>query len=423
MPVSRLLKSCAIPPASWPTASIFCAWRSCSSLRRSASSPARRSVMSSLRMIAPAISASRLRSGTAELRMVFWTPSKVSICTSSFVRRLPLEEGALPGPLPGRDRLARVGPPPATRRQVLPAGVAGPAPDGAAGGVPEPHAGVAVEDPDADGQIVEHLFQQLHAPRQRVLAPFPLERDFGEVARQLGQTQVGRARRSRLPAVDLERAEQPAVGREQRRGPRRPNALSSSGPRQRSVADSRARSPMTTRSRRIAANALGPASGSSGHGAQRAGQSRRQAWVPRPAGAPRLRRRAPGTQASRSNAVDLDQADDAVEHRAELEPGGDLFEQPALAARQQLGPRPARWYPPARRPCVRRRRPRRARSRRGHARGRTPPSARRNRYWSDQPAAPRAMAVCIPVTTRSRSSACNPLVPPRRAGLPKVGRR
>ena len=31
MPVSRLLKSCAMPPVSWPTASIFCAWRSASS--------------------------------------------------------------------------------------------------------------------------------------------------------------------------------------------------------------------------------------------------------------------------------------------------------------------------------------------------------------------------------------------------------
>ena len=28
MTVSRLLKSCAIPPVSWPTASIFCDWRS-----------------------------------------------------------------------------------------------------------------------------------------------------------------------------------------------------------------------------------------------------------------------------------------------------------------------------------------------------------------------------------------------------------
>ena len=31
MPVSRLLKSCAMPPVSWPTASIFCDWRSASS--------------------------------------------------------------------------------------------------------------------------------------------------------------------------------------------------------------------------------------------------------------------------------------------------------------------------------------------------------------------------------------------------------
>ena len=30
MPVSRLLKSCAMPPVSWPTASIFCDWRSAS---------------------------------------------------------------------------------------------------------------------------------------------------------------------------------------------------------------------------------------------------------------------------------------------------------------------------------------------------------------------------------------------------------
>lgn len=31
IPASRLLKSCARPPVSWPTASIFCDWRSCSS--------------------------------------------------------------------------------------------------------------------------------------------------------------------------------------------------------------------------------------------------------------------------------------------------------------------------------------------------------------------------------------------------------
>ena len=33
MAVSRLLKSCATPPASCPTASIFCAWRNCASRR------------------------------------------------------------------------------------------------------------------------------------------------------------------------------------------------------------------------------------------------------------------------------------------------------------------------------------------------------------------------------------------------------
>ena len=29
MACSMLLKSCAMPPVSWPTASIFCDWRSC----------------------------------------------------------------------------------------------------------------------------------------------------------------------------------------------------------------------------------------------------------------------------------------------------------------------------------------------------------------------------------------------------------
>ena len=47
MTVRRLLKSCATPPASRPTASIFWAWRSCASLWRSASSARLRSVMSS----------------------------------------------------------------------------------------------------------------------------------------------------------------------------------------------------------------------------------------------------------------------------------------------------------------------------------------------------------------------------------------
>ena len=46
--MSRLLKSCAMPPASRPTASIFWAWRSCSSLWRSASSARLRSVRSTV---------------------------------------------------------------------------------------------------------------------------------------------------------------------------------------------------------------------------------------------------------------------------------------------------------------------------------------------------------------------------------------
>ena len=44
--MSRLLKSWAMPPASRPTASIFCDWRSCSSSRRRSSSAWRRSVTS-----------------------------------------------------------------------------------------------------------------------------------------------------------------------------------------------------------------------------------------------------------------------------------------------------------------------------------------------------------------------------------------
>ena len=46
MPCSRLLKSWAMPPVSWPTASIFCDWRSASSVRRSVSAASFSSVMS-----------------------------------------------------------------------------------------------------------------------------------------------------------------------------------------------------------------------------------------------------------------------------------------------------------------------------------------------------------------------------------------
>ena len=47
MAVSMLLKSWAMPPARCPMASIFWAWRSCSSLSLSAASALLRSVMSS----------------------------------------------------------------------------------------------------------------------------------------------------------------------------------------------------------------------------------------------------------------------------------------------------------------------------------------------------------------------------------------
>ena len=43
---SRLLKSCAMPPVSWPTASIFCACRSCSCAASSSASRALSAVMS-----------------------------------------------------------------------------------------------------------------------------------------------------------------------------------------------------------------------------------------------------------------------------------------------------------------------------------------------------------------------------------------
>ena len=56
-------------------------------------------VMSWLTTMAPTISPSRVRSGTAELRIVFCAPSKVSMCTHLVERRLALEDGARGGPL------------------------------------------------------------------------------------------------------------------------------------------------------------------------------------------------------------------------------------------------------------------------------------------------------------------------------------
>ncbi len=56
MPASRLLKSCASPPVSWPTASIFCDWRSASSTRSRSSA--------SVRSLSFASVSSRVRSAT-----------------------------------------------------------------------------------------------------------------------------------------------------------------------------------------------------------------------------------------------------------------------------------------------------------------------------------------------------------------------
>ena len=51
--ISRLLKSCAMLPVSWPSASIFCDWASCSCARSSAACASRRSVMSRVILAKP----------------------------------------------------------------------------------------------------------------------------------------------------------------------------------------------------------------------------------------------------------------------------------------------------------------------------------------------------------------------------------
>ncbi|MCY1422329.1 hypothetical protein D9M71_380060 [compost metagenome] len=61
MPVSMLLKSWAMPPVSWPTASIFCAWRKASSARsRSNISFCRRSLASASWRVRAATRSSRV---------------------------------------------------------------------------------------------------------------------------------------------------------------------------------------------------------------------------------------------------------------------------------------------------------------------------------------------------------------------------
>ena len=63
MVVSRLLKSCAMPPVSWPTASIFCAWCSRSSAACSAAAVSRASVTS----VIAAITRSRRPAGSRSI--------------------------------------------------------------------------------------------------------------------------------------------------------------------------------------------------------------------------------------------------------------------------------------------------------------------------------------------------------------------
>ena len=78
MPASRLLKSCAKPPVSWPTASIFCDWRKASSVAarsRKAVSMRSRSVALSSRK------AASLRLRSAALRALAAT-SLMKVCSS-----------------------------------------------------------------------------------------------------------------------------------------------------------------------------------------------------------------------------------------------------------------------------------------------------------------------------------------------------
>ena len=65
--ISRLLKSCATPPVSWPMVSIFCAWRNCScAFSRAATSFIRSAVRCSTRCSSVAVnSASAVRSAAS----------------------------------------------------------------------------------------------------------------------------------------------------------------------------------------------------------------------------------------------------------------------------------------------------------------------------------------------------------------------
>ena len=74
-----LLKSCAMPPASWPTASSFCDCRSCSSRRL-------RSVMSS-QIPSKQAPPSALKPFTAEIAAQILFPLRVASSASSFLTK------------------------------------------------------------------------------------------------------------------------------------------------------------------------------------------------------------------------------------------------------------------------------------------------------------------------------------------------
>ena len=78
MPVSRLLKSCASPPVSWPTASIFCDCRSCSSARiSSAVRSVTRCSSVSLRLRSKAVARARSASTARRSSTSISTPGKL----------------------------------------------------------------------------------------------------------------------------------------------------------------------------------------------------------------------------------------------------------------------------------------------------------------------------------------------------------
>src|SRR5512144_1920093 len=80
MPVKRLLKSWAMPPVSWPTASIFCDWRRASSacLRSAIASATRASSVSLMRCMASSARADQILMTLQELRGNPATPANVA---------------------------------------------------------------------------------------------------------------------------------------------------------------------------------------------------------------------------------------------------------------------------------------------------------------------------------------------------------